>query len=53
MPPNRFQIVLDTPDVEERVHVVELAPSFQLLVLDRVHYSVLLGIPPPFRIVSA
>jgi len=45
------QVVLDAPQVEKRIYVIDSAPHFPLLVLHRMHYLMHLPIPPVFRVI--
>lgn len=47
------QVVLDAPQVEKRIYVIDSAPHFPLLVLHRMHYLMHLPIPPVFRVIPA
>jgi hypothetical protein len=47
------QVVLDAPQVEKRIYVIDSAPHFPLLVVHRMHYLMHLPIPPVFRVIPA
>lgn len=47
------QVVLDAPQVEKRIHVIDSAPHFPLLVVHGMHHLMHLPIPPVFRVIAA
>lgn len=47
------QVVLDAPQVEKRIYVVDSAPHFPLLVVHGMHHLMHLPIPPVFRVIPA
>ena len=47
------QVVLDAPQVEKRIYVINSAPHFPLLVVHRMHHLMHLPIPPVFRVIPA
>lgn len=50
---NSTQVVLDAPQVEKRIYVIDLPPKFLLLIRDGVRYVVLLHVPSVHRVVAA